>query len=132
MARRRTRKIPGLEDWQVQFLQTGEVPTDAEVAAQDLNPFEVIDWHCHGAQRTDPVVAAWQTCRNEILPWWIARYPGSRPYGWWAADSGLERKRGMQLTPKTYGKNVLCSLRDSIPKDQRAWLAEHGHLLPGE
>lgn len=131
MARRRNKGIGGYEDWQVQFLLTGEVPPDDD---PDVNVFEVLDWKYHTAvNRGDPVKAAWEALRDHILPDWIRRHPGSRPFAWWCFDSGLERKCGpMRLTDRIVAKNVRYSLRDSIPEDQRAWLAEHGHLQPGE
>jgi hypothetical protein len=75
---------------------------------------------------------AWERHRDVILPGWIARHPGTRPYCWWRFESGLQRKRGPMRLGNTVAKNVIYSLRDSIPEDQRAWLAEHGNLQDGE
>lgn len=123
-------RITGYPDWQVEFLLTGEAPSDED---PELNPFEVIEWRYHGAWRDDAVLVAWNECRDKLLPDWIRRHPGTRPYGWWACDSGLERRKGgIEVNGKVIGKNVMYTLRNSIPEDQRTWLAEHDLLQPGE
>ncbi|MGD8631222.1 MAG: hypothetical protein PVG72_10930 [Gammaproteobacteria bacterium] len=64
---------------------------------------------------------------------WIRKHPGTRPTCWWRFESGLERRKGgIEVNGRTIGKNVLYSVVDSIPTDQRTWLAERGLLDDGE
>ena len=75
----------------------------------------------------------WRQFGQGIVADWIKTRPGTRPYCWWRFESGLERRKGgIQVNGKTIGCNVLYSLRDSIPEDQRAWLNERGLLEVSE
>jgi hypothetical protein len=116
-------RITGYPDWQVEFLESGVLPANADGA---LNEFELIDWEYVVDQKICPVRDAWTACREKIMADWTDKH--ARPYGWWIFDSGLERKIGpMRLTKNIVAKRMLYSWRDSIPDDQQAWLVEHGY-----
>ena len=64
---------------------------------------------------------------------WLSRHPDSRPYAWWVFDSGLERKVGpMKISERWTITRWTFTLAESIPEDQRQWLADHGFLQDGE
>jgi len=77
-------RIEGFPDWQIRFLETSELPPEDD---PDMNVFELLDWQYHTAVREDPALLVWQACREQIMAKWLARHPGSRPYGWWAFDA---------------------------------------------
>jgi hypothetical protein len=88
--RRPKARIAGFPDWQVRFLETGEIPPDDDDA---LNPFELTDWKHHTACRVDPVLPAWQTCRERIMEKWPVQHPGCRPFAWWEFNAPEQRQR---------------------------------------
>jgi hypothetical protein len=128
MAKRRRERIRGVPDWQVEFLLSGTLPSDGD---EGINTFEVLDWE-YPPRIGHPGREVWERIRDQVVPAWIQQHPATRPHGWWLFDSGLERRRGKQLTPNVYGANVVCTLRDSIPENQREWLQERGLLVSGE
>ena len=129
MAKRR-KYVAGVADWQVQFLLDGSVPDDDP----DINCFEVIEWKYHGAlKKADPVRPVWEAHREQIMAQWLSRHPGSRPYAWWAFDSGLKCKVApMKISERWTIPRWTFTLQESIPEDQRQWLADNGFLQAGE
>jgi hypothetical protein len=116
-------RITGYPDWQIIFLESGALPANDDLA---INEFELIDWEYVVDQKNCPVRNVWTACRDKIMDDWTGRH--TRPYGWWLFDSGIGRKIGpMKLTENITAKRVIHSWRDSIPENQRAWLAEHGY-----
>ncbi len=58
-----------LPDHVIEFLQTGEIPPSSP---------DKLRFFLHGQVRED-----WELVREELLAEWIARAPGTRPWGWW-------------------------------------------------
>ena len=126
MSRRRD-KYSGIPGWQIRYLETGELPreTDPRGPVDDgVNVFELLQWQ-YPDHRLE-VRAVWEAVRERILPAWIERHPGSRPHGYWIFDADLELKRDKVHRAIVYGRG------DSIPENQRAWLAERDLLEAGE
>jgi hypothetical protein len=68
---------PEAPDWQTEFLKTGILPGDNEG----------IFW-TEKAQRK-----LWKERKEEILPAWIRKYPGTRPHAWWNLDGKNVKQR---------------------------------------
>ena len=86
---RNRRRLP-VEDWRVEYLKTGELPDDTRAEAEDINPFEILEWEfhvCRWDELQEPVRLLWNERREAILPAWIRDHPGTRPYAWWAYDA---------------------------------------------
>ncbi len=67
----------------------------------------------------------WAQYRERILADWIEQHPGTRPSCWWKFDRP-ENKRP-EFSPRPGEPRSLPA-----PKVQRAYLARHGLLEPGE
>ena len=77
--RRRSRgRIAPLADEARHYLFTGQ-PADWE----GCDPFvEFFVFPTRATQRT-----VWQTHRDELLPGWVSKSPGTRPWAWWEFDA---------------------------------------------
>lgn len=88
--------------------------------------------------------AAWEQYREELLPEFIAKHPGHRPFAWWLLDHGKERPMnadGIAWTAK-HGDYLRYSCRftetfgflhkDQWQVDETDYLREQGLLIDGE
>lgn len=79
---------------------------------------------------------AWEAHQDVILANWMRRHPGTRPRSWYrlsgAQEQLFEWYREHKLHPD-HPRNAYLRLSDILDLiDQRAWLAEHGHLANDE
>jgi hypothetical protein len=90
---------------------------------------------------------AWNSVREEVLPGFIARNPGSRPFAWWRVDHGLERP---PIPASEWGEEITAEQMNGDRQTNRHWqtfgylwnvdylepqgayLQRHGLLLPAE
>jgi len=92
----RTRNLlPQIEDWQIQYLETGQAPEGHRLAALLLEGDR-------GELRR-----LWEACREDILARWVVAAPGTRPWGWWWHDAPRWRAEDMPaqarvLNPKAF------------------------------
>lgn len=91
--------------------------------------------------------AAWAEHGPKILADWIAKHPGTRPFGWWLVEHGHERPivAGCRLDAAEIDglrSDKFCEtlgflhLRpggfDDVQQPEREYLAERGLLTPQE
>ncbi len=124
------------------FLETGD---DAAAQAAALEADALFDLFL--ARRGQ--VALWQEHGTAITAEWVARQPGTRPWGWWRFEAPEPRRRlGGTGTPKHEVLAFVPVYRCGIPmywldssidpgdppryESQAAYLARLGLLAPGE
>ena len=103
--------------------------TDSPLSDEEKADFDyfVLEYNQFDISINANTETLWKRHGPEILKDWIKTKPDSRPFCWWRFQSGIERKLGpMKLTETLTARNVLYTWRHSVPKDQAAWLAEHG------
>ena len=124
-------------------------PHGFEFHMLDTNEFD----HSTG-YRTEEI---WARYKDVILAEWIQTYPGTRPWCWWRFDSGLPRvyrpdyQSPFEIVEDTRSREFRIwqegrdpennrwltnkereALRPRFLMVQRAWLARHKLLQPGE
>ena len=79
---------PKIEQWKIKFLKTGELDfrgmTDAEISWAS---WELLDFTTNLRDTPDKAADLWEIYRDEIMERWTEKYPGTRPWAWWAFDA---------------------------------------------
>jgi hypothetical protein len=83
------------------------------------------------------IESLWRDVRDELLPAFVARFPGYRPYAWWIAEAPEPARRitggTMERGPLAFGvSQFLARVDDSTTgarlETQAAFLDRHGLL----
>ena len=103
------------------------------------------DWNLFQCRwRKEKTREYWEAHRDEILPSWVERFPGTRPWGWWQVEAPLPRQEIGHDPPTewTLGDVYVRGLPydcDPPPYDQldsyeseATYLSRQGLLLKGE
>jgi len=83
----RKRKISIVPEWKLNYLLYGTNPLDNDVwekSGQSYNIFDAFDWDSY---------TVWIENKDQILPDWIKKHPGTRPCGWWDYEAPRQPKK---------------------------------------
>ncbi len=86
----RKRKIGPAAGWKSKYLLSGEWPPED---TPDYNPFDGLSFDDRPRKGISPAQELWELKRKELLHYWIAKYPGTRPFAWWQCDAQENRKQ---------------------------------------
>jgi hypothetical protein len=94
------------------------------------------------------LLTAWQTHRDTVLPQWVAHFPGTRPWVWWAYEAPERRTRvdkrkhpyedgstPTQWQVLSYGLPRYLQTEDhftALYESETSYLIRHGLLTPSE
>jgi len=119
---------------------------------EDVEPFFQPSPDGKGGAQVDgaAVEAAWRELEDELLPAFIHKNPGRRPWAWWAFDAPEPTRRVLRgvdvlknpTTPEWVRRkvnfgvirvfNAQCHRHGVVVESQPAYLQRHGLLTDGE
>ena len=119
-------KVISAEPWVIEYLLYGEsMRLDEEGHARDgLRDTRPFTEHRFGPLKGPllcHVPEVWAQLRDELLPAWIEKNPGTRPWAWWQVDAPEPRKREVEYTGGM-----------KFEESELRYLDRHGLLLPIE
>lgn len=117
--RRGRHRLADVQPWEIQFLETGEAPG---------HEWAVLALTVNGGVGGR---ALWERAGAGILARWIARRPGSRPWGWWAYQAPRWPRPALPLGLRDLGDVLLrnlCEPRARVGGTGTEWYRAFGAI----